>query len=235
MCASDRRSRAGRVVAALLHGTLLAALVCGAPSPVHAQGKKEDAAREQLRRAQQALRKAEADRAAALKEKQDLAEQVEKLGKDADAGRKAANQASARLRAEARRVAEFEKSLQAAKLESESLRKDKAAAESEVGRLRSEVAKLAASGKEQAANLEAREDQARRQNGRTAQQEKRIAACESANTRLHEAGLQCLARFEKEVLPGVEPYTQLKRVELENVLEQYRDRFDEQRLVRSPR
>ena len=47
---------------------------------------------------------------------------------------------------------------------------------------------------------------------------------------MHDAGLQCLARFEREVLPGVEPFAQSKRIELENVLEQYRDRFDEQRI-----
>lgn len=234
MCDSDASARAARAAWAL-SVVLLVGLAAGGPSPAAAQAKKDDAAREQLRRAQQAVRKAEEGRAAAERERQALAEQVEKLGRETQAARESAARSAARAGSESRRNAELERSLAAARQEAEGLRREKSGLEAALAKLRAEAEAVAARSKEQGVTIESRDEQAKRLLARTALQEKRVGACEAANAKLHEAGLQCLARYERDVLPGLEPFAQLRRVELENMLEQYRDRFDEHRLTRGPR
>ncbi len=47
-----------------------------------------------------------------------------------------------------------------------------------------------------------------------------------------------MTRFEQktcgEILAQKEPFTGLKRVEVENLLEEYRDKLDEQKLIKPP-
>jgi len=61
-----------------------------------------------------------------------------------------------------------------------------------------------------------------------------LAACNEKNARLHEYGLDLVKIYErpslfKEVI-RTEPFTQIKRVELENILQGYRDKLDEQQV-----
>jgi hypothetical protein len=74
--------------------------------------------------------------------------------------------------------------------------------------------------------------------GIKARNEREIALCEGKNLKLFQTGRELMVRFEKktcgEVMAQGEPFTGLKRVEIENLLEEYRDKLDEQKLIKPP-
>jgi chromosome segregation ATPase len=63
---------------------------------------------------------------------------------------------------------------------------------------------------------------------------KQVIACQEKNAKLHEFGLQLVKIYDKpgtyEAILRTEPFSQIKRVELENILQDYRDKLDEQRI-----
>ena len=71
-----------------------------------------------------------------------------------------------------------------------------------------------------------------------ARNERDIASCEQKNLALYQVGRSLIDRFEKktcaETLTQKEPFTGIKRVETENLLEEYRDKLDEQKLIKPP-
>ncbi|NOT67540.1 MAG: hypothetical protein HOP04_04285 [Methylophilaceae bacterium] len=71
--------------------------------------------------------------------------------------------------------------------------------------------------------------------GNLAQKENTLAACVGKNTKLYGFGLELVKMYEN---PGAfdavlrkEPFTQIKRVELENIFQDYRDKLDEERAI----
>ncbi|MEQ1592648.1 MAG: hypothetical protein ABL892_09695 [Thiobacillaceae bacterium] len=68
--------------------------------------------------------------------------------------------------------------------------------------------------------------------------ERDIASCERKNVALYELGRSLMYRFENkscaETLAQKEPFTGLKQVETENLLEEYRDKLDDQKLIKPP-
>ncbi len=66
--------------------------------------------------------------------------------------------------------------------------------------------------------------------------ERDLAECTATNAELYEAGMELLARYERkgvwDALAQREPVTGLKQVDIENVLQEYADRLDDQRYVR---
>lgn len=68
--------------------------------------------------------------------------------------------------------------------------------------------------------------------------ERDIASCERKNLALYGVGRSLMDRFEHktcgEILAEKEPFSGLKKVETENLLEEYRDKLDDQKLIRPP-
>lgn len=66
--------------------------------------------------------------------------------------------------------------------------------------------------------------------------EQGIQSCESKNRKLYELNVELLDRFNKktslDTFLQAEPFTQLKRVETENLLQEYRDKIDAERIGR---
>lgn len=66
-----------------------------------------------------------------------------------------------------------------------------------------------------------------------------VAACSEKNVKLHDFGLDLIKIYDKPSIYDAglraEPFTQVKRVELENILQDYRDKLDEQRVGMSAR
>jgi len=60
-----------------------------------------------------------------------------------------------------------------------------------------------------------------------------VMACNEKNARLHDFGTQLIAIYDNpsiyDAVLRTEPFAQTKRVELENILQDYRDKLDEQR------
>jgi chromosome segregation ATPase len=72
----------------------------------------------------------------------------------------------------------------------------------------------------------------------SAQQKDRVALCEGNNTKLHKYGVDLLDAYKHkscgDALRQAEPLTGLKQVEIENLMEDYRDKLDEQKISSVP-
>lgn len=68
--------------------------------------------------------------------------------------------------------------------------------------------------------------------------EQEMHACVDRNAKLYELNGQVLSRFERlglwSAVAGHEPFTKLKRIQLENLADDFRNRADEQRLAPAP-
>lgn len=73
----------------------------------------------------------------------------------------------------------------------------------------------------------------------TMKREQQVAICEEKNTKLYQHGRdlieQCRDRSATDAVLRLEPFTGIKRVAIENVLEEYRDKMDTQKLISADR
>lgn len=215
-----------------LFASLAIAMAGANPLPSFAQDKRADAMREQVRRLQQAQKKAEAERAALVEEKEALAK--DKTAAE-DALRKAAGEGAG-----------VKRSLAAARQDQERLRREVEARTKEAAELAERVsaveARLADSDNalrstQQKLNLAETE----RAGLAVALGKQRDAtqSCEAKNAKLFEFGNELIDRYQAKgfwsTLVQKEPFTGIKRVEIENLMEEYREKLAEQRLSASER
>lgn len=176
-----------------------------AATAVHAEKDGKDA-----KRMQQMLRKLEHDKAQLEREKGEAEARVKETEAKAEEAAKHANARNAAL----------SRQLKAAEEETASLK----TALDETSR------KLA----EQSEARRKAEAEDSRLGGALAVQEKATSACEAKNAELYRYGQEMSARYENkdaiDALLQAEPFTGLKRVEVENLLEEYRDKLDAQKI-----
>lgn len=84
-------------------------------------------------------------------------------------------------------------------------------------------------------DLKANDQQRRELSKSLVQRDQGLASCNEKNARLHDFGLDLVKIYEKpslynEVIRS-EPFTRIKRVDLENIMQGYRDKLDEQRVT----
>lgn len=183
--------------------------------PAYGADKKADAAKEQVRRLQQSQRKLEQEKSQLMQEKTALDGQLKDVeGKLDDARRQAG--------AAARKAAGLEKELAAAQADKESLGGKLADAEQRLARLT-----------EQQRVTEA---ERKRLDALAARQKESIAGCEAKNEKLHAQGVELLDRYRQkgcfDTVLQSDPFTGLKQVEIENFVEDSREKLDEQKLGR---
>jgi chromosome segregation ATPase len=196
--------------AALLAGALAAI----GPAAAQGQSPTESRLREALRSTTVQLRTAEDDRARLQASEAALKEEVASLRRELATPRPRSGAASAREVGGLRReLAEANRRLE------EQVQVNRAAAES--------LSKCQVAGQEDArarAQLQAE----------IAASRKEIAAAQAKNARLYQVGKEIIEWLSSKgvatALWAREPFLGLKRVELENVAEGYRDRLQEQRL-----
>jgi chromosome segregation ATPase len=184
-------------------------------SPSQAAESRE---REQLKRLQQSQRKLEQEKAQLARDKAALDGQLKEAQDRLDeAGRRAQGAAA--------RAAVLDRELKAAKAEKESLAGRLAEAEKKLAETGEALRKAEAAGRQLDAGLK-----------QTAQS---LGACEAKNEKLHGYGTELLRKYEAkgcgEAMLQAEPFTGLRRVEIENYVEDTRDRLDEQKLDRAAR
>ena len=193
--------------------TLIVLLASLLPLPAIAETKKPDPQREQIRRLQQAQRKAEQEKASLQLEKS----AVEEL-----------------LKASTEKALDFEKSAQ----RSASLAKQKTAQittlEEQVSELK---ARLAESEKHVAQTAESQQKslaEITRYQTQVAKLNKDLAASEAKNLQLYKYSVELMDRYQNKgvwtSMAQMEPFTGLKRVEIENLLDEYRDKLDAQKV-----
>ena len=207
-------------------------LGCLAFGSVHAASdKKASKEKEALRRVQMQLQQVQGQIATLEQEKATL-------GGERDLARKEAKTAQGKL-------GKLNKSLSEEKQRGEQLTKELEGVKQELAatqtRLTATDGKLAETAKSlfQTQQTLARTESDKRQlEGVKVRQEKEIASCEGKNLKLYQTGRELMTRFEQkscgEVIAQKEPFTGLKRVEIENLLEEYRDKLDEQKLIKPP-
>lgn len=200
------------VVGALLSGSAIAS------------DKKANREREMLRRAQIELQQAREQSAALEAEKNKSVKELEQVSKSG----KAAEAKAARLARELK-----EEQAQRGQMETEL-----AAAKQRLAELESKVAELTGSLDETRRTLAGTEAAKKNLEGIKTRNEREIALCEDKNKSLYQVGRDLMVRYEKksceDVLAQREPFTGLKRVEVENLMEEYRDKLDEQKTVKGP-
>lgn len=192
---------------------LAAFLVLPGATLAQSGDRKADAAREQARRLQQANRKLEQDKAQLAKEKTEAESRLKAVKDDLDAARRKSALAG-------RRAATLEKDLEAVRAERVKL----------AGRLADTEKRLAETGDK----LRKEEAERKRLDALSAQQKQSIAQCEGLNARLHDEGAALLERYRTkgcfDAALQAEPFTGLKQVQIENFIEDSRDRLDDLRV-----
>lgn len=216
-------------LARLIFLLALASLFWG---PVWADAdKKAGREREAMRRAQMQLQQVQGQVSSLEQEKA-------QLGKERDQARKDAKAAHGRLRKSERSLAEEKARGEQMAKELEGARQDLAATRARLNDTEGKLADTAKTLLQTQQTLARTEADKRGLEGVKVRQEKEIALCEGKNLKLYQTGRELMTRFEQktcnEILAQKEPFFGLKRVEVENLLEEYRDKLDEQKLIKPP-
>lgn len=202
---------------------VLIAATLAAPAWAASESREKQMLRrvqQQMQQVEQARAQAEQEKAAALADKDSLEREVEKLQGSA---KRLPGERAARTRAE--------QALKAAQAEIETLKT----------RLSETEARLAESqtqGRATAGKL-AETASARKQTEATlAGTRQELGRCVDHNGRLYGLGRELMAKYRdktcQDALAQAEPFTGLRRVEVENLLEAWRDRADAERLAARP-
>jgi hypothetical protein len=186
------------------HLTLLLALVATLLVPPAVAADK-DPAKEQTRRMQQAQRKLEQEKAQLARDKGALETEVGTLRKKSEDAERLVDQAGK---------------------ESAALRRARDALKTKLAETEATLAETRAS------LLEAQTEGTRLKSALTAEK-LQLTTCTARNAEMHEAGINAIARYEAkgcfDATLQAEPFTGLKRVEIENAVEDMRERLDAQR------
>ena len=193
--------------------TLIVLLASLLPLPAIAETKKPDPQREQIRRLQQVQRKTEQEKATLQLEKSAVEEQ---------------------LKASTEKAQDLEKTAQ----RSTSLAKQKTAQITGLETQMSELkARLAESEKRVAQSAESQQKslaEISRLQTQLAKLNKDLAASEAKNLQLYKYSVELMDRYQNKgvwtSVAQMEPFTGLKRVEIENLLDEYRDKLDAQKV-----
>ncbi|WP_434514363.1 hypothetical protein AB6Q56_17705 [Dechloromonas sp. ARDL1] len=173
---------------------------------VASDAKKADPNKEQVKRLQQAQRKLE-------QEKTQLAQEKASVEAERDVARKKAE-------GEAQRVAALGRELGSLRKAKEDLAARLAQVEVELKQAREQIANLEGEGRRLQATLGGEKQQ--------------HAACVARNQEMHKTGLDILARYQtkgcSDSVLQAEPFTGLKRVEIENTAEDMKERLDSQKI-----
>lgn len=209
---------------------LLASALLLSALPTHADDRQKRE-REALRRLQQQVQLYQSQVGTLEQEKTRLATDLAQADKDA----KAARSKAGRL-ARTARALRAEKEAQARELEQ--LRQTLATTQTQLKDTQTNLEQTRSTLEQTRQTLSGTEADKRRLEGVKARQEKEIALCEEKNGQLYSLGRELMVRFEQkscnEILAQKEPFTGLKRVQVENLLEEYRDKLDEQKLLKPP-
>jgi len=208
-----------RVLRFLWHGVAVLFLACFLLPDALAASKNKDAAKERqaVRRVQQQLHEAQQQKLALEQEKKTLEDELKKNHDEAESQKQSATRAAAR-------AYQYEKDIEAANKEKTGLlaRLDEAGKQNE--ELSAQRKQLEQDLKNTMAALE--------------KQTERRKLCETNNGELYRIGLELVGWYNRKgpfnAILEAEPFTRMKSIEMENLLEDYRDKVEDQRLKQPP-
>jgi len=205
---------------------------CITVQPVLAADKKDKAAREAQRRMALMKQQMEAEKAelqaAFDKQKAELEAKLQDTEKSAIAARGS-------LAAAKRRNTELEGLIETLRMEKLEVESAKLKTDTSLTETRDQLEATRKTLAEAQRDLKINESQRKEISKSLVQRDTSLAACTEKNERLHTFGLELVKIYDKpslyEAVLRTEPFAQIKRVELENILQGYRDKLDEQRVT----
>lgn len=198
---------------------LLLALLLGAGS-VSAEEPKASREREALRRTQQQLQQSQ-------QELTGLKDQLLSATQASETGQKELQSAKSRAHAESLKAVQLQAALDEAQKQLQLARAEKAEQDSRLAQASAEL------GRTQRDQVQAA-DQLRRLQTELAGRTRDINSCEGHNTALYQSGRELIAQCQLQAVDGAQGTRVvakgMQRVALENLLESYRDKLDDQKL-----
>lgn len=195
----------------LLLSLLIAAL------PVTAETK--DPAKEQARRMQQMQRKYEQEKSALMQEKTVLETQLKEAGEKAE------------------KLEKLEKAVAGAERRAAALGHELAALRSERDALQARLGEAQRVDETRRKEIDTRSAEQKKLFGQFEQRGQMLAQCEAKNLMLYQYGVDLLQRHTGlpvlDPLAILEPFTGLRQVEMENLLEEYHEKLETQKLGQS--
>ncbi len=193
--------------------------------------KKANREREALRRTQMQLQQMQGQLATLEADKA-------KLGGERDLALKESKAAQSKLRTLNKNLAEKSQLADQLQKDLETHKQDLATTQTRLTDNEAKLAETARTLAQTRQTLAQTEVDKRQLEGVKSRQEREIASCETKNLQLYQTGRDLMTRFEQkscnEILVQKEPLFGLKRVEIENLLEEYRDKLDDQKLIKAP-
>ena len=209
----------------------LAVLLClGMLSPTHAADKKSRE-REALRRMQQQLSQVKGQVGTLEQEKAKLLEDLNKVQASSEAVESEAARLQGEVKASKRQQLSVTKELTL-------LKERLATTEQRLSETQKTLTETTAKLTETTRTLQQTDTEKRNLEAVKVRNEGDLTSCERKNVALYQVGRSLMDRFERktcgEILAQKDPFTGLKRVETENLLEGYRDKLDEQKWIKPP-
>ncbi len=212
------------IVPMLKRSLMLGCLVLVVASPLHAANKK-DPAKEAQRRMQMQMKQVQDEKAVVEQEKAALGKELETLKK------KTGEIESS--------VARANRSKAAAEKESETLKQVKAEQSEKITTLEKQFSESQQSLRDTHQSLQQETSQKQRLEQNLGARDKELGVCETKNKKLYQYQVELINRAQNrgslDALLELEPLTQMKRVEIENLLEEYRDKIDNEQIVKRGR
>jgi len=203
------------------------------------QDNRASREREALRRAQQQLQQVRQEKAA-LEEKlagteKENAALGQARGRLASQVTRAQASAKASARAEGEKRQTLQAALDAITLELRTMAQDKKALQAQKSELDERLAELQTRQTGLARELAQSAIQRRQTDTALLKQEQNVTSCEDKNLKLYRYGrdlvAQCRDRSASDAVLRLEPFTGIRRVAIENLLEEYRDKLDAQKAI----
>ena len=123
--------------------------------------------------------------------------------------------------------------------QAESLKREKDALTEKVADVEKRLSENEHSLRDTRQNLQQETSQKQRLEQTLGARDKELGVCETKNKKLYQYQVELINRAQNRgslaVLLESEPLTQMKRVEIENLLEEYRDKIDNEQIVKRPR
>ncbi|MHB0986455.1 MAG: DNA repair protein [Sulfuricella sp.] len=210
---TNKRKKA--ILRLLCHGVAVVFLA-GSWLPGAMAANKDSKERQALRRVQVQLYEAQQQKSSLEQEKAGLAEQVEELKK------KSAGLESGAAKAKARRAA----------LDKEvgSLNKDKAELSDKLQKTAGALQEMTKKQADAMQTLQRKDQDIMRLEAEVSRQTRQVEVCETKNARLYQLNVELMDKYQSKGVLGAllqaEPFIQMKGVEVENLLQEYRDKAD---------
>jgi chromosome segregation ATPase len=202
---------------------LLLLTLLGLVNTTHAANDRDRAVREAMRRSQMQVQQIE-------QEKAQLEEEKKKAIQETEAAKKQIGILKVSVASERRKRLSVEKDQKA-------VQDELAKAKEKAANLEKSLADMTAKETNTSRMLAQMEGEKKRAEQTIVMRDQTITGCETRNAKLYGYGRELMTQYErkscKDALKQAEPFTGLKKVEIENLLEGYRDKLDNERISTS--